>query len=271
MRQATYISSPQNATLKKWRQLQQSRKERYRRNQLLIEGERMLTEAKNSHCHFHAIIFDDKRESLTSEWHAWARERGIPAYSLRPSLYRQLMNTETPQGIAAVIGMPKRSPFVMNSAHCLVLLLDQIQDPGNLGTILRTAAAAGVSFVGMGKGTVDPYNPKVVRSAAGAIFHIPFDAVDLPAWMEHFRAAGGTVIGTAADAGTVYYDVAYPDRTAFLLGNEGQGITPSFLRRTDRNVRIPIPGRSESLNVATASALLIYETLRQRGQNGDTS
>lgn len=258
------ISSSHNETLKKWRKLQQSRKERTRRQQLLIEGEHLLTEAWESHCTFHAVIYDDERGDMPMGWRKRLREQEIPVYSLRAALYRELMETETPQGMAAVIEMPKSASFRINSGHSLVLLLDQIQDPGNLGTILRTAAAVGVSFVGLGKGTVDPYNPKVVRSAAGALFRIPFDNVDLPAWMSRFRAAGGHVIGTTMQAENVHYGVSYPDKVAFLLGNEGQGIAPALLDLTDVSVRIPLPGQAESLNVATASAILLYEVVRQR-------
>lgn len=258
------ISSPHNETLKKWRKLQQSRKERYRRRQLLIEGENLLMEARLGNCSFHAVLCSDGQK-VNLEWRSWLQEQQIPVYLLRSSLYRDLMQTETPQGLAAVIDMPKPLPFHMESGQSLVLLLDQIQDPGNLGTILRTAVAAGVSFVGLGKGTVDPFNPKVVRSAAGALFRLSFETVSLPEWISRFRTARGVVVGTTADAGDVHYNVQYPDRVAFLLGNEGQGVAPDLLHMTDQNVRIPLPGKVESLNVATAGAVLLYEVVRQRG------
>lgn len=263
--QTINLSSPQNDTFKKWRKLQQSRKERTRKKQLLIEGEHLLTEARESGSTFHAVICDEGRKDAIGTWESWLQKNGVPVYSLRHALYRDLMETETPQGPAAVIDMPKPVSFKMDEERSLVLLLDRIQDPGNLGTILRTADAAGVSFVGLGKGTVDPFNPKVVRSAMGALFRIPFDVIELSNWITRFRTAGGQVIGTTMHAEQVHYEVTYPSQVAFLLGNEGQGIEPSLLGMTDRNVRIPLPGQAESLNVATASAVLLYEVVRQRG------
>lgn len=260
------ISSTHNDTLKKWRKLQQSRKERYRRRQLLIEGENLLEEARLSHRKFHAVLYDEQ-QLLSDTWRDWFRQQKVPVYALRSSLYRSLMETDTPQGIAAVIDMPQPFQFNLESRPTLVLLLDQIQDPGNLGTILRTAVAAGVSFVGLGKGTVDPFNPKVVRSAAGAIFRIPFEIVDLSEWILRYQAAGGYVVGTAVNAEDVYYGVHYPEQVAFLLGNEGQGVAPHLLDMTDRNVRIPLQGEAESLNVSAAGAVLLYEVVRQRSLN----
>lgn len=256
------ISSPHNDTLKRWRKLQQSRKERYRRRQLLIEGENLLKEAQLSHCQFHAVLCDEQRH-LSDEWRDWLKDQAIPVYVLRSSLYRGLMETDTPQGMAAVIDLPQQAPFKLESRPSLVLLLDRIQDPGNLGTLLRTAVASGVSFVGLGKGTVDPFNPKVVRSAAGGIFRIPFEIVDLSEWIPRFRAAGGYVVGTAMHAEDVYYHVHYPEQVAFVLGNEGHGVTAHLLDMTDRNVRIPLKGEAESLNVSSAGAVLLYEVVRQ--------
>lgn len=257
------ITSPRNASFKMWRKLQQSRKERHRRRKLLIEGENLLAEARKSHCPFHAVLCRETH-AIPDHWRLWLRKQRLPVYALRSALYDALMDTESPQGIAAVIRMPPPLPFDMDSRRSFVLLLDRIQDPGNLGTILRTALAAGVSFVGLGPGTVDPFNPKAVRSAAGAIFRIPFQSVNLPEWMRRYQKAGGTVVGTKADAEDVYYDVRYPDRIAFLLGNEGQGVAPRLLEATDRKVRIPQPGGAESLNVAAAAAIVLYEAVRQR-------
>ncbi|WP_054948874.1 TrmH family RNA methyltransferase [Numidum massiliense] len=262
--QVIEITSPQNDKLKQWRKLQQSRKERYRRRQLLVEGDKLLAEARASDCAFHAVLCDaDADQSPVRDWQQWALRQHIPFYRVRGALFRQLMETDTPQGIAAVIDMPARPRFQPDRVPSLVLLLDRIQDPGNLGAILRTADAAGVSFVGLGKGTVDPFNPKVVRSAAGALFHLAFDTVDLPQWMAQFRQAGGTVFGTEVREGDVHYRVHYPLQTAILMGNEGQGVASGLLQLIDRKVRIPLPGRAESLNVATASAVLLYEVVRQ--------
>ena len=262
------ISSPHNRTLKQWRKLQQSRKERYRRRQLLIEGEKLLTEARKTGCQFHAVLCAETR-SLSDEWRDWVRREGIPVYVLSPPLFRDLMETDTPQGTGAVVDMPQSASFDLHKQNSLVLLLDRIQDPGNLGTLLRTAAAAGVTFVGLGKGTVDPYNPKVVRSAAGAIFRIPFRQVDLAEWITRYQAVGGQVVGTAADAGELYHAVRYPERVALLLGNEGNGLASELLRMSDRNVQIPLAEGAESLNVSVAGAVLLYEIVRQRGGVND--
>lgn len=257
------LTSPHNPTYKQWRKLQQSRKERDRRRRIVIEGDHLLEEARESGCLFHAILCHEAYR-VPRDWVQWMKVQRIPLYRLKGSLYRQLMDTETPQEMAAVIDMPRPDRFRIEQASACVLLLDRIQDPGNLGTILRTALAAGASFVGLGSGTVDPFNPKVIRSAAGALFHMPFANVDLHDWILRFRQTGGYVVGTALQAEEAHFDIAYPERVAFVLGNEGQGMSPALLDRVDRHVRIPLVGKAESLNVAAAGAILLYEVVRQR-------
>lgn len=257
------INSSANRTYKKWRKLVQSRKARDRERQLLIEGERLLNEAREHGSRFHALLYDSAKR-IDNTWKQWAEAAGVPVYAMRSSLYKELMDTETPQSPAAVIDRPVPRRIDEMSSRAPILLLDRIQDPGNLGTMMRTAAATGVSFVGLGSGTVDPYNPKVVRAAAGALFHLTFRFVDLAAWMSEYRSVGGYVVGTTVNPGTAYYRIRYPERVAFLLGNEGQGVQPQLLDQVDQLAHIPLPGHAESLNVATACAVLLYEVVRQR-------
>lgn len=257
------LTSPHNPAYKQWRKLQRSRKERDRRRQIVIEGAHLLGEARESGTSFHAILCHEASR-VPHDWVHWIKVQRIPLYRLKRSLYRQLMDTETPQEMAAVVDMPRPERFQIAQKRASVLLLDRIQDPGNLGTIFRTALAAGASFIGLGPGTVDPFNPKVIRSAAGALFHMPFAHVDLHDWIRRFRRAGGYVVGTALQAEEAHFDVAFPERIAFVLGNEGQGVSPALLDEVDRNVCIPLVGKAESLNVAAAGAVLLYEVVRQR-------
>jgi TrmH family RNA methyltransferase len=177
------------------------------------------------------------------------------------------VETENPQGIAAVVEMPLWSEdelLARASTTATYLLLDAIQDPGNLGTILRTAEAAGVTGIWLGKGTVDLFNSKVVRAAMGSVFRLPTVQVDLMEQIPKLIQHGVTIIGTSPRAGNYHFQYSYPAKSAILLGNEGRGVNPAFSPLVDTEVQIPMLGRTESLNVSITSAILLYERVRQQ-------
>ena len=167
------------------------------------------------------------------------------------------------KGERVILVRQETSPEDFGSGPLLVL--EHVQDPGNVGTLFRTAEAAGAGGVILDRETADPYSPKVLRATMGAVFRLPFViSNDLPGLLRQLRAEGFSL--TAAHlAGTEYYDaVSYPARTAFLIGNEGNGLSEEITSLADKKVRIPMEGQTESLNAAVAGALLLYEAYRQR-------
>ncbi|RIP22967.1 RNA methyltransferase, partial [Staphylococcus gallinarum] len=162
-----------------------------------------------------------------------------------------LSGTVTPQGFFAVIEKPI---YESNNAK-QVLLIDCIQDPGNLGTLIRTADAAGLDLIVLEKGTADPYQDKVMRASQGSVFHIPILTTELSGFIADFE---GDVYGTALEDAVVYNQIPSQETFALLLGNEGEGVNDKLLSQTTQNLTIPIYGKAESLNVAIAGSIVMY-------------
>ena len=179
---------------------------------------------------------------------------------------RHLSDTRTPQGVTALVKKqetPLEEILARDENPCL-FLLENLQDPGNMGTILRTSEGAGVSGIIMNRESVDPYNPKVIRSTMGAIFRMPFVIVDdLEDVLCRLKEAGVRTFAAHLD-GEDFYRQDYRGGCAFFIGNEGNGLSENLPARADGRIRIPMKGQVESLNAAVAATVLMYETLRQR-------
>ncbi|MBB6448280.1 TrmH family RNA methyltransferase [Geomicrobium halophilum] len=173
---------------------------------------------------------------------------------VKASIFEALSDTESPQGWLAVCLMSQQPK--MGSGN--VLLIDGIRDPGNMGTIIRTAEAVGMSGIYVSPDTVDVYNGKVIRATQGALFHIPIVAYDLEDAIRSLIEEGKVIYGTSMHAEASYMKAAPRESYALLLGNEAEGISPPLLRMVDKTVSIPIVGNAESLNVAVAAGVLMY-------------
>jgi RNA methyltransferase, TrmH family len=196
-----------------------------------------------------------------------------PLFELAPGVLDRVSSTETPQNPIAIVRMADRgSPAEVLAAAAFVVVLDRIADPGNLGTILRSSEAAGADAVVLTSGSVDPYNPKVVRASAGALFHVPV----VEASLDEVVAAGLELVGTSsheAPGRTVqpHTSADLGGRIAIVMGNEAAGLPAEWTDTAGpirRWVTIPHRGRSESLNVAMAATILVFEAARQRGAAG---
>ncbi len=184
------------------------------------------------------------------------------------TVFKSMSETKTPQGILAVVEMPDyglldkgflEQAYTKNGKIKL-LVLEDTADPGNLGTIMRTAEAAGVTGVIMGKGTVDIFNPKVVRSTMGSIFRLPFAYVeDLKETIKELKNQGISFYATHLKGEKSYKDIKYSDKSAILVGNEARGLSDEVADLADTYVLIPMQGKVESLNAAVAAALIMYE------------
>ena len=243
-----YIQSDKNPQVKQWKKLQ-TRKERDKSGTFLVEGFHLVEEALKQKEYVEEIILNEKTD-MPPSW-----DYGdIPVTVVTDEISRQLAETETTQGIFAVCRQPQQT---LESGQTF-LLIDSVQDPGNLGTMIRTADAAGIDAVVVGKGSVDIYNPKVLRSAQGSHFHLPVISGDLTEWIDRLNEDKIPVYGTALENGSVFTEADSNEAFALLVGNEGSGVNKELLAKTTQNLYIPIYGNSESLNVAVAAGILLY-------------
>jgi RNA methyltransferase, TrmH family len=243
-----YIQSDKNPQVKQWKKLL-TRKERDKSGTFLVEGFHLVEEALTRKEDVEEIILSEKTE-MPPGWDYGS----IPVTVVTDEISRQLADTETTQGIFAVCSQPQQT-YTSGKTY---LLIDSVQDPGNLGTMIRTADAAGIDAVIVGKGSVDIYNPKVLRSAQGSHFHLPVISGELAEWIDKLNAEDIPVYGTALENGAVFTEAILTESFALLVGNEGSGVNKELLAKTTQNLYIPIYGKSESLNVAVAAGILLY-------------
>jgi TrmH family RNA methyltransferase len=254
-RVADIIQSPHNLLIKRIRSLG-SRKTRHAERAFVLEGMRAFSAAVDAGIAPEVVfIAEDAADDLFKLTNPYA-----PRIIAR-KLFDQVMDTESPQGIAAIFPMPE-SPFP-EAGDQLIVVLDSIGDPGNLGTIIRTAAAAGADGVVLGPGCVDPFNPKAVRAAMGALFAIPI-------W-EHHRFTESWLVDScptrllADGAGEVSYDAAvWQGSVAIIIGSEAHGATAWGRSLATARIQIPLTRQVESLNASIAAGILLFEAQRQR-------
>jgi RNA methyltransferase, TrmH family len=198
-----------------------------------------------------------------------ARQAGVPVTEVSEEVIRALTSTVTPQGLVGLSGMVDTSLEDLPEEVSLAVVLYAVRDPGNAGTILRSADAAGADAVVFSEASVDVYNPKVVRSSAGSVFHLPVvrDA-GIAETVELLRARGVAVLAMAAGGDADVYAIDLRRPTAFVFGNEAWGLPAEVSALADATVRVPIPGAAESLNLATAAGVCLFEAVRQRSRGG---
>ncbi|MEB3328583.1 MAG: RNA methyltransferase [Candidatus Sericytochromatia bacterium] len=251
----TPLSSVQNPRVKQARALAQ-RKHREAAGAFLIEGSKLLTEALTAG-HVPAQVFG------TQAW--WARGVAVPRaerFLVPDAVLAAIATTETPDGVVAVAPLPRPVPPAPRPDP-LVLVAHGLQDPGNLGTMIRAADAAGADAVIVTPGTTDPWAPKVVRGSMGSCFHLPV----LPLALGQLKATfpGIRLLAlTLATGASDLFEADLRGGVALLVGNEGRGLDAEALTLADAHVTIPIPGRAESLNAAMAATVCLYEAVRQR-------
>jgi len=206
---------------------------------------------------------------------SFLKHPGSADYISRPNavvvtdnIYAYLSQEETPQGIMAVArkrNWQLSSLLEKAGEHYFLVAAERLQDPGNLGTLIRTAHGLGSHGVLVSKGSADVYNPKTLRATAGSFFHLPVLAdVDLPEALETLRKSGVRIIAADIVDGNYPYEVDFTESFVLLMGNEGNGLSEKVLKASDISVKIPMPGGSESLNAGIAAGILMYEAVRQR-------
>ncbi|MBP2662865.1 MAG: aviRb [Firmicutes bacterium] len=264
-----YISSVANKLIKEIASLKQ-RKYRDRQGLFLAEGVRLVEECANAGWPVKMCIYT---EDAARRERAQAVIERLSAADCRmvvvsEDIYNKISDTEQPQGIMVIL---KKRQFSIEQMLLstdklpLLVVLDGIQDPGNVGTIIRTADAAGSAGVIALKGSADIYAGKTVRATMGSLFHLPvmegLSAVEL---LQNLKQANIKLLATCLQQSDVYYQANFNCPAAIILGNEGQGISPELINAADACLNIPLIGHAESLNVSVAAGVILYEAVRQR-------
>ena len=246
-----YIESPKNEQIKQIKKLTLKKYQR-REGKYLLEDWHLVADAIHAQADIEMIYTTSKyvNEPLL---HRFYDKMTL----ISPEVARALATTETPQGIFAIVGLPNYElPQHFEGAW---LLLDRVQDPGNVGTMVRSADAAGFTGVILGEGSVDEYNPKVLRSMQGSQFHIAVLHADLNEVVDRFKSEDIPVYGSELnDQAVPYREIEPRDNFALIVGNEGHGMSADLLTKTYHNLYIPIKGKAESLNVAVAAGILMF-------------
>jgi TrmH family RNA methyltransferase len=254
------LTSLQNPLVKLWASLRDA-KHRQKEQLFILEGLHLVEEALKSSLRIVAVCSSDA---------VWIGDANLPTscerYIVTTDIVARCCSTETPQPTFAIAELPALATEFDWQKVEIGLLLDAIQDPGNLGAILRSAAAAGVDLVVVGDGCVDLFSPKGLRAAMGASFRIPVIRCDLAAALPKLKKAKCHILASVLQADSVncFQLALHSKKVAWIVGNEGSGIRDSLLAEVDTRVTIPMFRETESLNVAQATAILLYESVRQK-------
>lgn len=254
------ITSAANQQIKDLIQLQKKKKERDLKDIFVVEGIKMFREVpkerleavyvSESFYKKHSELFTDGKEILVSD-----------------RIFESVSDTKTPQGVLCLVRQYHYEMEDLLGKTPLIMVLENLQDPGNLGTIMRTAEGAGVTGILMSSGCVDLYNPKVIRSTMGSIYRMPFVYTsDLKAGIAFLKSHGVRLFAAHLKGEQMHDGENYLGSTGFLIGNESRGLSDEIAALADTYIRIPMCGQVESLNAAVASAVLMYEANRQRRQ-----
>jgi TrmH family RNA methyltransferase len=248
------------------------RRERHQSGLLLVEGPNALAEAIE---HLQQVFVADAASGQSRRVAERCRDAGVPVMTVSTAVLAALADAETPQGVVGVARRPMTDLATVAARADLLVVLDAVADPGNVGTIIRTADAAGADGVVLTSGSVDPTNNKAVRASAGSLFHLPVvDGVEVADVVAACRSAGLRLVATMPGVARSYTDLCHADATAIVFGNEAHGLSDNMATQADVTVSVPITrsarlgyrGHAESLNLATTAAAVLFEIVRQRNR-----
>lgn len=258
------ITSTGNARVKNVIQLQTRARARKDSRQFVAEGFRMVSEAPADR-----IVSIYASETFARCNSGYMSTIQVPYETVSDNVFAQMSDTRTPQGILAVIKMAEYGIVdIIAHDNGLYVIVENLQDPGNLGTIIRMSEAAGVDGIIMSPNTVDIYNPKTIRSTMGSLYRVPFVyADDFAGTLEQMKSKGVELYAAHLEGSVEYTEPDYTKASAFVIGNEGNGLTDAVTNICSNRIRIPMAGKVESLNAAIAASVLTFEAARQR-RNG---
>ena len=262
------ISSEDNAIIKHIKSLR-LKKQRMKNLQFVVEGVRIVDECLKHNGDIEYIVYGKNLHMVRGGTDLLNKifQKGYIVYEVPDQLFNKLAATENPQGIMAVVNMKNitlESLELKNDEESLFIILDRIQDPGNMGTIIRTSEGAGADAVILTKGSVDPYNDKTLRATMGAIFYLPVIQCKDDAWIEYLKEKDVKLIAADLNTDKTYIDIDYNGNIGIIIGNEANGTDEKILHNVDERVIIPILGRVESLNAAMAAGILIYKAIEKK-------
>lgn len=257
------ISSKDNSLIKHIKRLKE-KKYRDEYGEYIIEGLKLIKEAIQENVDIkHIVVCDGCDNSEMIESHLKYEMARLDFIYVPQNIFKLLSDVENPQGILAVIGKTSKE-IDIDINEDIILALDDIQDPGNLGTILRTADSVGLKQILVSKGTADSYNPKVVRSTMGAIFRVKvIECNSLKNSIKELQNKDYKVMTTSLKAKKTIYEVDYKKKI-IVIGNEANGVSKEILNLADEKVIIPMLGKTESLNASVATGVILYEHVRQK-------
>ncbi|MEI6132637.1 MAG: RNA methyltransferase [Bacillota bacterium] len=257
------INSQENSNLKQIRLLS-AKKHRETTGLFVIEGIRAVRDAFEAGAEFEKVFVSGKvfdSGSLGDKF-TLTFEESDKLFLLRDELFSKVTETETPQGVIAIVRQPKYNFLDIVEKSNKIIILEGIQDPGNLGTIIRTADAAGIDLVILLEGCVDIFNPKVVRSTMASIFNVPVvRLVNSQECFSELKKEGYYVVVTSGDANKSYRECVWSDKVAIVFGNEANGVSKEAFECAQESIKIDMPGKAESLNVAVAAGIIIFELI----------
>jgi RNA methyltransferase, TrmH family len=259
------ITSTSNSKIKTIRHLQNQGKARREQKSYVIEGIRLVEEALQQGLHPNLLIYTDSLDERGEHLLDVFRKENVQINRVSDQVFQAASDTETPQGILGVVPIPSCSE---NNPTDFLVIADQIRDPGNLGTILRSALAAGAGRVLLPPGTVDPYSPKVVRAGMGAHFRLVIQEMDWDQIRE--TTSGMQVLCASMNRGISIWEADLTHPSAVIIGSEAHGPGDQARSLTDTWVHIPMPGDTESLNAAVAAGVILFEVVRQRSSGQPT-
>ena len=262
------MTSLNNARVMKWTRLLQ-KKYRVLDKKYIIEGVHLLEEALRARASIECIAYDMTKGIPPTIQHYENEFPNIQWIGVSSSIVSKCTSTVTPQPIFAIVHMQKNVTQRLFLEQCsMVVVLDGVQDPGNVGTIIRSADGAGATAVVLGPGCADMYNPKTIRATMGSFFHLPIIQGDIVEMLQQAKQAGCHIVSTSLDANTCCYTYCFTSSIWLVIGNEGHGISDKIRDLVDDSLLIPMLGSTQSLNAAMAATILLFEAMRQRKFSG---
>lgn len=260
------ITSNQNPLIKELQLLQKKKKERNEQQVFIVEGLRAVREIPKGWIIHKYIV----AKSVSLEMEKLVGNREIPLILVADSIFTTISDTKTPQGIMAVVSQANYPlDQIISNDQGFFIIADQVQDPGNLGTLIRTAHASGAHGIFLSKGCVDLYNPKTIRATMGSVFHIPiFVDMAIEEIIRVLLTKDTNIYATSLEKSKILYHYDYTKKTAIIIGNEANGIGEETKRMVSNFIKIPMPGGAESLNASIAAGICMFEVVRQRATKG---
>ena len=253
----TRITSASNRVIKQLRDLAH-KKGRIQWNAFIIEGLKLVEEALMHQVSISFLLCRQLLPEFEAMVDGMPGRMTAPVYLVPDYLLKRVSTTETPQGVLAVAPLLNLEDQSLIAHGSRYVILEQLQDPGNIGTIIRTADACGFDGILLSSGCADPHNPKVIRSAMGSVFHIPIlSCADIYTTIDGLKGRGIRIVAAHTRDSAYVWDLPLADGIALVIGNEGSGLSQRMLDITDIHAMIPMPGQAESLNAASAASMIL--------------